>query len=215
MKTGIIFDLDGTLLNTLEDLLDATNYALAQCGYPARTLAELRRSVGNGAENQIRMSLPAGASPEEVQRVLKIYKPYYTEHCQVKTRPYDGVLESLANLKKKYPIAVVSNKPDAAVKSLCAQVFPDIFALGETPDCPRKPAPDMVYKACRAIGADTCVYVGDSEVDVRTAKNAGVPCLSVLWGFRDRPEIEAAGGRFFCDAPTEMAQKIEEIIHGP
>ena len=214
MKTGIIFDLDGTLLNTLEDLLDATNYALAQCGYPARTLAELRRSVGNGAENQIRMSLPAGASPEEVQRVLKIYKPYYTEHCQVKTRPYDGVLESLANLKKKYPIAVVSNKPDAAVKSLCAQVFPDIFALGETPDCPRKPAPDMVYKACRAIGADTCVYVGDSEVDVRTAKNAGVPCLSVLWGFRDRPEIEAAGGRFFCDAPTEMAQKIEEIIHG-
>ena len=214
MKTGIIFDLDGTLLNTLEDLLDATNYALAQCGYPARTLAELRRSVGNGAENQIRMSLPAGASPEEVQRVLKIYKPYYTEHCQVKTRPYDGVLESLANLKKKYPIAVVSNKPDAAVKSLCAQVFPDIFALGETPDCSRKPAPDMVYKACRAIGADTCVYVGDSEVDVRTAKNAGVPCLSVLWGFRDRPEIEAAGGRFFCDAPTEMAQKIEEIIHG-
>ena len=214
MKTGILFDLDGTLLNTLEDLLDATNYALAQCGYPARTLAELRRSVGNGAENQIRMSLPAGASPEEVQRVLKIYKPYYTEHCQVKTRPYDGVLESLANLKKKYPIAVVSNKPDAAVKSLCAQVFPDIFALGETPDCPRKPAPDMVYKACRAIGADTCVYVGDSEVDVRTAKNAGVPCLSVLWGFRDRPEIEAAGGRFFCDAPTEMAQKIEEIIHG-
>lgn len=214
MKTGIIFDLDGTLLNTLEDLLDATNYALAQCGYPARTLAELRRSVGNGAENQIRMSLPAGASPEEVQRVLKIYKPYYTEHCQVKTRPYDGVLESLANLKKKYPIAVVSNKPDAAVKSLCAQVFPGIFALGETPDCPRKPAPDMVYKACRAIGADTCVYVGDSEVDVRTAKNAGVPCLSVLWGFRDRAEIEAAGGRFFCDAPTEMAQKIEEIIHG-
>ena len=214
MKTGILFDLDGTLLNTLEDLLDATNYALEVCGYPKRTLPELRRFVGNGAENQIRMSLPEGASPEEVQRVLKIYKPYYTEHCQVKTRPYDGILESLAILKEKYPIAVVSNKPDTAVKSLCAQVFPGIFALGETPDCPRKPAPDMVYKACRAIGADTCVYVGDSEVDVVTAKNAGVPCLSVLWGFRDRAEIEDAGGRFFCDAPTEMAQKIEEIIHG-
>ena len=214
MKTGILFDLDGTLLNTLEDLLDATNYALEVCGYPKRTLPELRRFVGNGAENQIRMSLPEGASPEEVQRVLKIYKPYYTEHCQVKTRPYDGILESLAILKENYPIAVVSNKPDAAVKSLCAQVFPGIFALGETPDCPRKPAPDMVHKACRAIGADTCVYVGDSEVDVRTAKNAGVPCLSVLWGFRDRAEIEAAGGRFFCDDPTEMAQKIEEIIHG-
>lgn len=214
MKTGIIFDLDGTLLNTLEDLLDATNYALAQCGYPARTLVELRRSVGNGAENQIRMCLPAGTSPEEVQGVLKIYKPYYTEHCQVKTRPYDGILESLAILKENYPIAVVSNKPDAAVKSLCAQVFPGIFALGETPDCPRKPAPDMVYKACRAIGADTCVYVGDSEVDVLTAQNACVPCLSVLWGFRDREDIETAGGQYFCETPAQLTEKIEEIIHG-
>ena len=214
MKTGIIFDLDGTLLNTLEDLLDATNYALAQCGYPKRTLPELRRFVGNGAENQIHMSLPEGASPEEVQRVLKIYKPYYTEHCQVKTRPYDGIWESLAILKENYPIAVVSNKPDTAVKSLCAQVFPGIFALGETPDCPRKPAPDMVYKACRAIGADTCVYVGDSEVDVVTAKNAGVPCLSVLWGFRNRDEIEAAGGEHFCEKPIDLVEKIGEIIHG-
>ena len=214
MKTGILFDLDGTLLNTLEDLLDATNYALEVCGYPKRTLPELRRFVGNGAENQIRMSLPAGASPEEVQRVLKIYKPYYTEHCQVKTRPYDGIWESLAILKEKYPIAVVSNKPDAAVKALCGQMFPGIFALGEAPDCPRKPAPDMVHKACRAIGVDTCVYVGDSEVDVRTAKNAGVPCLSVLWGFRDREEIEQAGGEFFCETPAELTEKIEEIIHG-
>ena len=214
MKTGILFDLDGTLLNTLEDLLDATNFALARCGYPPRTLRELRRFVGNGAENQIRMSLPEGASPEEVQRVLKIYKPYYTEHCQVKTRPYDGILEALAVLKEKYPIAVVSNKPDAAVKALCAELFPGIFALGEAPDCPRKPAPDMVFKACRAIGADTCVYVGDSEVDVRTAKNAGVPCLSVLWGFRDREEIEAAGGEHFCEKPIDLIEKIEEIIHG-
>ena len=214
MKTGILFDLDGTLLNTLEDLLDATNYALEVCGYPKRTLPELRRFVGNGAENQIRMSLPEGASPEEVQRVLKIYKPYYTEHCQVKTRPYDGILESLAILKEKYPIAVVSNKPDAAVKALCGQMFPGIFALGEAPDCPRKPAPDMVHKACRAIGVDTCVYVGDSEVDVRTAKNAGVPCLSVLWGFRDREDIEAAGGQYFCESPAQLTEKIEEIIHG-
>ena len=170
--------------------------------------------MGNGAENQIRMSLPEGASPEEVQRVLKIYKPYYTEHCQVKTRPYDGIWESLAILKEKYPIAVVSNKPDAAVKTLCGQMFPGIFALGEAPDCPRKPAPDMVHKACRAIGVDTCVYVGDSEVDVRTAKNAGVPCLSVLWGFRDREDIEAAGGQYFCESPAQLTEKIEEIIHG-
>lgn len=214
MKTGILFDLDGTLLNTLEDLLDATNYALETCGYPKRALSELQRFVGNGAENQIRMSLPEGASPEEVQRVLKIYKPYYTEHCQVKTRPYDGILEALEILKSRYPIAVVSNKPDTAVKALCADVFPGIYALGETPDCPRKPAPDMVRKACRAIGVETCVYVGDSEVDVITAKNAGVPCLSVLWGFRDREEIEQAGGEFFCETPAELTEKIEEIIHG-
>lgn len=214
MKVGILFDLDGTLLNTLEDLLDATNHALSVSGYPTRTLAELRRFVGNGAENQIRLSLPEGASPEEIQKVLQIYKPYYTEHCQIKTRPYDGVLEALAILKEKYPIAVVSNKPDAAVKSLCAQMFPGVFALGEAPGCPRKPAPDMVYKACQAIGADTCVYVGDSEVDVRTAKNAGVPCLSVLWGFRDREEIEAAGGSCFCENPRQLAEMLEEIIHG-
>lgn len=214
MKTGILFDLDGTLLNTLEDLLDATNCALEACGYPKRTLPELRRFVGNGAENQIRLSLPEGALPEEVQRVLKIYKPYYTEHCQVKTWPYDGVMEALTALKGKYPIAVVSNKPDSAVKALCADVFPGVFALGEISDCPRKPAPDMVWKACRAIGADTCVYVGDSEVDVLTAKNAGVPCLSVLWGFRDKEDIEAAGGCHFCEDPALLAKKIEEIIHG-
>ena len=214
MKTGILFDLDGTLLNTLEDLLDATNHVLCQCGYPTRTLPELRKFVGNGAENQIRLSLPEGASPEEVQKVLNLYKPYYAEHCQIKTRPYDGILEALAILQKQYPIAVVSNKPDAAVKTLCAQMFPGIFALGETPDCPRKPAPDMVYKACRAIGVDRCVYVGDSEVDVRTAENAGVPCLSVLWGFRDRAEIEAAGAAYFCETPAQLTEKIEEIIHG-
>ena len=214
MKTGILFDLDGTLLNTLEDLLDATNYALEQCGYPPRTLPEIRRFVGNGAENQIRMSLPDGSAPEEVQRVLRIYKPYYTTHCQIKTRPYDGILEALEVLKGKYPIAIVSNKPDVAVKALCAQMFPGIYALGETADCPRKPAPDMVAKACRAIGADSCVYVGDSEVDVRTAENAGVPCLSVLWGFRDREDMEAAGGIHFCETTKLLAEKVEELIHG-
>ena len=208
MKTGILFDLDGTLLNTLEDLLDATNYALRQCGYSERTLGELRRFVGNGAENQIRMSLPAGASPEEVQRVLKIYKPYYTEHCQVKTRPYDGIWESLAILKEKYPIAVVSNKPDAAVKALCGQMFPGIFALGEAPDCPRKPAPDMVYKACQAIGADTCVYVGDSEVDVALARNAKLPLVAVSWGFRGREALEEAGAVLVVDDAATLLENM-------
>ena len=213
MKTGILFDLDGTLLDTLEDLLDATNYALAACGHPPRTLPELRRFVGNGAENQIRLSLPEGAQ-QDVQKVLGIYKPYYTAHCQIKTRPYAGIPEQLAVLKEKYPIAIVSNKPDSAVKALCVVHFPGIYALGETADCPRKPAPDMVFKAMADIGVEKCVYVGDSEVDVRTARNAGVPCLSVLWGFRDREDMEAVGAEYFCGDTAKLAETIEEIIHG-
>ena len=210
--TGILFDLDGTLLDTLEDLLDATNYALRLHGYPERTLPELRRFVGNGAENQIRLSLPEGSSPEEVQKVLSTYKPYYTAHCRIKTKPYAGIPAALAVLKEKYPIAIVSNKPDSAVKALCADYFPGIFALGEKADCPRKPAPHMVHNAMKIIGADRCVYVGDSEVDVLTAKNAGVPCLSVLWGFRDRADMETVGGSIFCEKPEAIPKYIEEII---
>jgi len=214
MKTGILFDLDGTLLDTLEDLLDATNYALTECGFPKRTLPELRRFVGNGALNQIRLSCPEGTPEAQVQKVLDVYKPYYTGHCQNKTKPYDGILEALSRLGEKYPVAIVSNKPDSAVKALCADYFPGIYALGEAADCPRKPAPDMVYKAMAAIGVSHCVYVGDSEVDVLTAKNAEVPCLSVLWGFRDKCEMEEAGGEYFCETTDELEKKIEEIIHG-
>ena len=211
MKTGILFDLDGTLLDTLQDLLDATNYALRLHGYPERTLPELRRFEGNGAENQIRLSLPEGAGAEEVQKVLADYKAYYTDHCRIRTRPYTGIPEAMVELKEKYPVAIVSNKPDSAVKALCADFFPGIYALGETADCPRKPEPDMVYKAMKALGAERCVYVGDSEVDVLTAKNAGVPCVSVLWGFRDREDMEKAGGSIFCEHTEELLQCIEAV----
>ena len=214
MKTGILFDLDGTLLDTLEDLLDATNYALKTCGYPPRSRPELRRFVGNGAYNQMRLSAPEGASEEEIQHLLDVYKPYYTDHCQIKTGPYAGVGEALAYLAQRYPVAIVSNKPDAAVKTLCADYFPGVYALGEAADCPRKPAGDMVHKAMAAIGVETCLYVGDSEVDVLTAKNAGVPCLGVLWGFRDREEMEAVGGEHFCADTGLLVEKIEELIHG-
>ena len=213
MKTGILFDLDGTLLDTLEDLLDATNYALAYYGHPGRTLPELRRFVGNGAENQIRLALPDDRK-EELAKVLAVYKPYYTAHCQIKTRPYDGILPALEALRQKYPVAIVSNKPDSAVKALCADCFPGLYALGEAPDCPRKPAADMVFKAMRAIGVDRCVYVGDSEVDVLTAKNAGMPCVGVLWGFRDREDLEAAGGCVYCERTEDLVKIIEETIHG-
>ena len=213
MKTGILFDLDGTLLDTLEDLLDATNYALAKHGYPPRTLPELRRFVGNGAQNQIRLALPED-NKEDLTKVLATYKPYYTDHCQIKTKPYEGVLPALEYLGQKYPLAIVSNKPDSAVKALCADYFPGLYALGETSDCPRKPAADMVYKAMAAIGVDRCVYVGDSEVDVLTARNAGMPCVGVLWGFRDREDLEAAGGCVYCERTEDLARIIEETIHG-
>lgn len=139
---------------------------------------------------------------------------YYSAHCQIKTKPYDGIPEALAALGERYPLAIVSNKPDAAVKTLCADIFPGIYARGESPDCPRKPAADMVYKAMASIGADTCIYVGDSDVDVLTANNAGVPCLSVLWGFRDRACMESVGAKHFCETPAQLVADIEEIIHG-
>jgi len=207
MKTGLLFDLDGTLLDTLEDLLDATNYALGIHGFPHRTLPELRRFVGNGAWNQMRLSVPEGTPLETVQAVLDTYKPYYTAHCRHKTKPYPGIPQVLNALQETYPLAIVSNKPDAAVKALCADYFPGIYALGETPDCPRKPAPDMIYKAMRAIGVEKCIYVGDSEVDVLTAKNAGVPCVSVLWGFRDREDMPDAD--IFCDQAEELLRCIQ------
>ncbi len=212
MKIGILWDLDGTLLDTLQDLHDAVNYALRQHRLPERTLAEVRRFVGNGAGRLIERAVEGRA---DASAVLETFRSYYNAHCQVKTKPYDGIPEALADLGKRYPMAVVSNKPDSAVKPLCGEYFPGIFALGEAAGCPRKPAPDMVYKAMEAIGVEACVYVGDSEVDVLTAKNAGVPCLSVLWGFRDREDMEAAGATYFCETPAKLAEILEDLISLP
>ncbi len=213
MKTGILFDLDGTLLDTLEDLMDATNYALESFGYPARTLQEVRRFVGNGAENLIQRALPEGHK-EDLAKVLAAFRPYYNAHCQDKTKPYAGVLSALKTLGETYPIAIVSNKPDSAVKTLCADYFPGIYALGEAADCPRKPAADMVCKAMAAIGVEKCIYVGDSEVDVMTAQNAKVPCLCVTWGFRDREDMQAVGGSIFCEDTKDLVKIIGETVHG-
>ena len=205
----MIFDLDGTLLDTLEDLKDATNAALAAFGYPGRTLEEVRRFVGNGAARLLELAVPEGA---DWAPALAYFEGYYDAHCRVKTGPYPGILEALSQIQAEYPVAIVSNKPDSAVKALCTDYFPGIFALGEQTGCPRKPAPDMVRKAMDALGAEDCIYVGDSEVDVATAKNAGVPCLSVLWGFRDRAALEQAGAAYFCAQPVELSAKIKRLL---
>ncbi len=212
MKIGVLFDLDGTLLDTLGDLTDAVNVALAQYHCPPRTLEEVRRFVGNGAKKLIERALPGLPSDPEVSRVLATYQAYYKDHCQIKTKPYEGVPEALAEIGKTRQIAIVTNKPDAAAKALCGQLFPGIYARGEAPNCPHKPDPAMVQQTMKAIGVDTCVYVGDSEVDVITARNAGVACLSVLWGFRDQDLLIENGGKYFCTRPSQMPEIIEKII---
>ena len=209
MKTAILFDLDGTLLDTLGDLHAAVNHVLNQFGYPERTLEEVCRFVGNGAARLIRLAVPAGA---EDAPVLAAFQAHYAANCDILTKPYDGILPALEELGKEYPLAVVSNKPDRAVKELAAIYFPTLYARGESADCPRKPAPDMVRMAMQALGVERCIYVGDSEVDVLTAKNAAVPCLSVTWGFRDVDTLTRAGANYFCHRAEDVAACIEKIM---
>ena len=200
--TAIVFDLDGTLLDTLDDLTAATNHILRSYGRPERTREEVRGFVGNGARCQLEQSFAPAPLPEAA---LEDYLSYYSAQCQEHTRPYPGIPEALAQLGERYPLAIVSNKPDAAVKALCARHFPGILALGERPGTPRKPAPDLLYAALEALGAQTCLYVGDSEVDQQTAQNAQVPYLLVPWGYRPIPTP-------LCPTPTTLPQTIQELL---
>lgn len=211
MSWGILFDLDGTLLNSLGDLTDSVNYTLTHYGLPPRTEEEISRFLGNGALQLIRLAMSGEGNAEEA---LAFYQKYYRAHCNIKTAPYPGILEALSELSKTYPVAIVTNKPHGAAVPLCKAQFGDVYTLGVEDGCPRKPAADMVYKAMAAIGADKCVYVGDTEVDVLTANNAGVPCLTVTWGYRKQEELREAGAKYFCHDPLDMPKMIEEIIHG-
>ncbi|MBQ8174318.1 MAG: HAD-IA family hydrolase [Clostridia bacterium] len=209
MYQTAIFDLDGTLLNTLDDLADAVNYALKKFGYPARTVAEVRRFVGNGIANLMSRSLPNGEKTPDFDEVLSNFRAFYEQNSQNKTAPYEGILPLLARLRERgVRVAVVSNKFDAAVAALSRRYFGDLveIAVGESPDRAKKPAPDGIFYALDRLGMprEGAVYIGDSEVDVITAQNAGIPCISVLWGFRDRKEIEAAGGNLYATAISEL-----------
>ena len=212
----VIFDLDGTLLDTLDDLMDATNHALAQLGYPARTRKEVESFVGNGVAKLMERAVPPGTGHADIARALDIFKPYYALHSKDKTAPYPGILETLRALRAKgCRLAVVSNKFDAAVKVLAQDYFPGLMDLAagenEAEGVPKKPDPTMVLQTMTALGSTPArtVYVGDSDVDLKKEKNAGLPCISVTWGFRSREVLLRHGADIFIDAPGELAELVE------
>ena len=204
---ALIFDLDGTLLDSIGDLHQSTNYALGKFGFPLRTREEVNSFVGNGLRRLIRLAVPEETTEETVTDVLAEMKAHYAEHYADLTVPYTGIAELLKKCKEQgIPMAIVSNKADPYVKNLNKIFFGDLIpvAMGESDEIPRKPAPDMVRKAMEALGVTEAYYVGDSEVDVQTAKNAGLPCLAVTWGFRTREQLIQAGAESFIEDPKEI-----------
>lgn len=211
MKKIVIFDLDGTLLNTLDDLADSTNYALSKFGYPTRTIEEVRQFVGNGVAKLIERAIPDGKNNSNFEKCLSIFKENYAQNMYNKTAPYNGIIEMLSNLKSKgIKIAVVSNKFDLAVKELCKKYFEGFidFAAGENEaqGIKKKPAPDTVLSVLRkfSFSPEDAIYVGDSDVDIMTAKNSKMPCISVTWGFRDEKFLLKSGATILINAPSEI-----------
>ena len=213
--TAVLFDMDGTVLDTLRDLNAAANRALAEFGFPPMSLDETRRRIGNGSRRLLELSVPKDTPSQTVDRLLAWYLPYYNAHANDTTAPYPGVTELLAALKaEKIPLAVVSNKPDRTVKELAAIHFPGLLeiAVGENEagGVRRKPWPDTLLAAAAALQVEPggCLYVGDSEVDVLTAARAGMDCASVLWGFRSREELTEAGAMLLFETPEELKKYI-------
>lgn len=209
----VVFDLDGTLMDTLEDLANAVNEILRRYGYPVKTIGEVRRIVGNGLRQTLTLCLPEGTEEAVIEKLLPEFAAFYQEHCQIKTKPYDGIEDTLCELcARGYKLAIVSNKRDEAVKTLNRECFAAYVkvAIGENESAGirKKPAPDTVYQAIRELGSEKerTVYVGDSEVDKKTADNAGLPCISVDWGFRDREELEKLGPAYLISRPEELLE---------
>lgn len=211
--TTIVFDLDGTLLDTLEDLMDAVNHVLSVHHYPLRTYEEIRKAVGNGVALLMKRSTPTGLSEKEHEVLLEEFKTWYKDHLQDKTKPYDGILPLLTTLKDKgYRLAIVSNKLNGAVQELKKQYFDDYItvAVGESEHILRKPAPDMALEALRLLGVvpSESVYIGDSEVDFETAANANMDCISVTWGFRDEKFLRELGAKTFAHQPIDILSLV-------
>lgn len=208
-----IFDMDGTILDTLEDLKNSTNYVLKKYSFKERSLDEIRRFVGNGLRVLIEKAVPENSGEKVVDELLSDFKEHYEVHKQDFTKPYDGIRDLLAELKKNdIKLAVVSNKPDAAVKILCDQYFNGLFdySLGEKENIKRKPAPDMAELAVKTLGfsKEECIFIGDSDIDIQTAKNAGLEVIAVLWGFRTKEDLVKEGATVFAAAPKDILDII-------
>ena len=212
--TSVLFDLDGTLLDTLGDLTAAMNRTLTRHGLPERTRQQMRTALGNGARRLRELSVPAGTDGALFETLLAEYNADYAAHCRIETAPYPGVDALLRQLHAQgRKLAIVSNKPDEAVRALRAEFFADTvpIAVGEKQGIRRKPAPDTLLTAMAQLGAErtSTVYVGDSEVDIATARAAGLPCISVLWGFRDRDLLEQVGAQQFAADAGELARLLD------
>ena len=213
---AFIFDLDGTLLDTLGDLAASVNYALQTCGMPQHSIDDVRRFVGNGVRLLMERAVPDGAANPRFEEAFTTFRQHYLEHSLDTTRPYDGIMEMLQALRQRgYRTAVVSNKFYAATQELCQHFFADSIevAIGEheAEGIRKKPAPDTVNEALRQLGVsrEHAVYVGDSDVDIATAAASGMPCISVLWGFRDREFLLAHGATQFISHPSELLTLFE------
>lgn len=205
----IIFDLDGTLLSTLEDIMDSANHALRECGFPERNLKEINSFVGKGTDYLMKKAVPTNTPIDNLEKCTEIYRNHYKNNMDNKTAPYDGIIKMLEKLKNNgYKLAVVSNKFDSAVKELCKKYFSEYLevAIGESADVKRKPAPDTALEAMKVLNSkkEDCIYVGDSDVDVKTAHNAGIECIGVSWGFRGRDVLEKEGANYIIDKPEEI-----------
>lgn len=210
MYKTYIFDLDGTLLNTLADLAASCNYALRQNGMQERTVDEVRRFVGNGVKKLMERAIPDGLDNPKFEETYELFRKHYLQHNLDTTKPYPGIIEMLGRLKAQGKnIAVVSNKFYAATQELCRHFFGDYVSvsIGERENIRKKPAPDTVLEALKQLGTDKqgAVYIGDSDVDIMTAKNCGMPCISVLWGFRDRNFLVEHGAATFASNPSDIA----------
>lgn len=204
-----IFDLDGTILNTIEDLADSLNFALSKAAFPQRSLDEVLKFVGNGIRNLICRAVPEGTPDTVTDAVFADFKAYYREHCADKTKPYDGVCDLLVNLRETgVKTAVISNKADFAVKILCDKYFPGLFdvVFGEREGVKRKPSPDAVNEVLRLLDMrrEDAVYIGDSEVDIKTAQNSGMDGIIVAWGFREPEFLRENGAERIVETPQEI-----------